>query len=102
MPSKAPEKKAKRNRSFIMNYCKEFKRSKATKFLLRKEHSEATQAMLIFLRFGSLKTDKKKWLSPMEVQKRTGIKMCTQLMIIKRWRLRGYLIMKTKKDGRKE
>ena len=86
----------------VKNYCKEFKRSKATKFLLRKEHSEATQAMVIFLRFGSLKTDKKKWLSPMEVQKRTGIKMCSQLMIIKRWRLRGYLIMKTKKDGRKE
>ena len=86
----------------VKNYCKEFKRSKVTKFLLRKEHSEATQAMVIFLRFGSLKTDKKKWLSPMEVQKRTGIKMCTQHMIIKRWRMRGYVVMKTKKDGRKE
>jgi len=40
------------------NYCKEFKRSNATVHLLRKEHSEATQAMVIFLRFGSLKSDK--------------------------------------------
>ncbi len=41
-----------------MNYCKEFKKLSGVKYLLRHEHSEAVQALVIFLRFGSLSNDK--------------------------------------------
>ncbi len=58
------------------------KKSKGTKILLRKEHSEAVQALVIFLRFGSLANDKSAWLTPKEVFCKTGIKIPTQHKII--------------------
>jgi len=69
---------------------------------LRKEISEEMQALVIFLRFGSLNSDKNAWHRPSEVFKRTGIKMCTQLGIITRWRNRGFVILRNKHPGRKE
>ena len=69
---------------------------------LRKEISEEVQALVIFLRFGSINSDKTAWLRPSEVFKRTGVKMCTQLGIITRWRNRGFVILRKKHPGRKE
>ena len=69
---------------------------------LRKEISEELQALVIFLRFGSLNSDKTAWHRPSEVFMRTGVKMCTQLGIITRWRNRGFVILRKKHPGRKE
>lgn len=97
-----PSKQRKRRDRPARRYCSEFKKLKGTKYLLRHEHSEAVQSLVIFLRFGSLKHDQQAWLRPHEVERRTGIRACSQLKIIRRWRMRGYLVMKTPKDGRKE
>ena len=40
---------------------------------MRREYSEAEQAMVVFLRFGSLTSDENEWLKPAEVFKKTGI-----------------------------
>ena len=77
-----------------------FRRSKATKIFLRKEHSAAAQALVIFLRFGSLSSDERQWLTPGEVQLRTGIAMATQHSIVKRWKANGYMVNKVKRPGR--
>lgn len=53
---------------------------------VRREFSEEMQALVIFLRFGSLNSDKSTLYRPSEVFKRTGVKMCTQLGIIRRWK----------------
>jgi hypothetical protein len=57
-----------------------FRKSKSRKYnglIVRKELSQEVQAMVIFLRFGSINSDKREWLSPTEVFKRTGVKLCT-------------------------
>ena len=48
-------------------------RSKGTKILLRREHPPATQAVVIFLRYKSLKNDAEPWLTATEVYRRTGV-----------------------------
>ena len=45
------------------------------RLIVRREFSEEMQALMIFLRFGSLNSDKRVWLSPSEVFKRTGVRM---------------------------
>ena len=60
------------------------------------------QALVIFLRFGSLNSDEKIWMRPTEVLKRTKVSMKTQWSIIKRWKERGFLIMRPKREGPKE
>ena len=57
------------------------------------------QALVIFLRFGSLQSDEKTNLSAMEVFKRTGVKVQSQQSIIRRWRERGFLIYLKKRPG---
>ena len=42
---------------------------------IRREHPLPVQALVIFLRFGSLSSDEQTFLSPMDVFRRTGIKM---------------------------
>jgi transposase len=81
-----------------------FRKSKSRKYhglIVRKELSQEIQALVIFLRFGSLNSDEREWLSPTEVFKRTGVKLCTQHKLIARWRKRHFLIMKTLREGRK-
>ena len=60
------------------------------------------QTLVIFLRFGSLNSDEKTWMRPTEVLKRTKVSMKTQWSIIKRWKERGFLIMRPKHEGPKE
>ena len=58
--------------------------------------------MVIFLRFGSLRSDATTWLSPTEVFKRTGVKLATQYYIVKRWRDRNFLVCKQRRAGGKQ
>jgi hypothetical protein len=44
---------------------------------VRKELTQELQALVIFLRFGTINSDRQEWLSPTEVFKRTGVKLCT-------------------------
>jgi transposase len=76
-----------------------FHRSKATKHLLRREHSNEKQALVIFLRFGSLHDDGSPWLRANEVHRRTGVRPSTQCAMIKRWRARGFIVTKTRRRG---
>ena len=81
-----------------------FRKSKSRRYhglMVRKEMTQEMQALVIFLRFGSLNSDDFEWLSPSEVFKRTGVKLCTQHKLIGRWRKRNFLIMKTLREGRK-
>ena len=81
-----------------------FKKTKKPKhhgLKVRKELSQEVQALVIFLRFGSINSDQREWLSPSEVFKRTGVKLSTQHKLIARWRKRNFLIMKTLREGRK-
>ena len=57
-----------------------FKKSKSKKYhglMVRKELSQELQALVIFLRYGSINNDQREWLSPTEVFKRTGVKLST-------------------------
>ena len=57
-----------------------FRKCKSRKYhglIVRKELSQEKQALVIFLRFGSINSDQREWLSPTEVLKRTGVKLCT-------------------------
>ena len=54
--------------------------------------SLSAQAMVIYLRFGSILSDEKKWLGPQEVLRRTGVKPSAQSNVIMRWRRRGFRI----------
>jgi transposase len=72
------------------------------RLIVRREFSEEMQALVIFLRFVSLNTDKRIWLTPSEVFKRTGVRMSSQLKIIQRWRQRGFVIIRNKHPGLKE
>ena len=62
--------------------------------------SEELQALVIYLRFGSLNHDANTWLSSTEVFRRTGVKPTTQCAIIKRWRAREFTIVRCKSKGR--
>ena len=62
--------------------------------LLRREHSVATQTLVIPNRFGTLSSDAHPWLWATDVFKRTGIKLNTQHYTIARWRKRGFVIDK--------
>lgn len=63
-----------------------FELGRKKKVILRRELPLATQAFVIFLRFGSLTDDAQTYLRPTEVFKRTGVCLTTQYGIIKRWR----------------
>jgi hypothetical protein len=57
-----------------------FRKSKSKKYhglMVRKELSQELQALVIFLRYGSINNDQREWLSPTEVFKRTGVKLST-------------------------
>jgi len=54
--------------------------------------SLSTQALVIYLRFGTISNDSDKWHSPKEVLLRTGVKPSAQNNIIRRWRQRGFII----------
>ena len=47
---------------------------------------------MIFLRFGSLESDRQPWHKAAEVFRRTGVKPSSQYNIIARWRQRGFMI----------
>jgi len=69
------------------------------RLILRRELPLATQAFVIFLRFGSLTDDSHTYLRPTEVFKRTGVRLSTQYNIIQRWRRRGFVVVKVKRQG---
>jgi transposase len=69
---------------------------------LRKEHSEATQALVIFLRHGTLKNDSKIVRRYTEILKMTGVRPCSQIKILRRWKARGFLVINMKRDGKKD
>ena len=57
-----------------------FKKSRKPRYhglMVRKEISQEMQALVIFLRYGSINDDNREWLSPTEVFKRTGVKLST-------------------------
>jgi hypothetical protein len=67
----------------------EVPRRKANKELKLKApslFSLSTQALVIYLRFGTISNDSQKWLSPKEVLYRTGVKPSAQTNLIKRWK----------------
>ena len=75
---------------------------KGFKFKMPPPFSLSTQALVIFLRFGTIKSDRKVWLSPKEVLLRTGVRTSAQSNIIRRWRQRGYVVTShLKHRGRK-
>ena len=59
---------------------------------LRRPFNVSQQALVIYLRFGSLTSDRKAWHSSKEVFERTGIKPNAQCNIINRWRKRGFQV----------
>jgi len=77
-------------------------RSQSLGLKVRREFLEEVQALVIFLRFGSLNSDSQTWMRPTDVFKRTGVRMCSQLKIIRRWKSRGFVIVREKHLGRKE
>ena len=60
------------------------------------------QSLVIFLRFGTLLNDLTPWMRATDVYLKTGVKMCTQLKIIRRWKQRGFTIVITKNKGREQ
>jgi len=69
-------KKVKRSKD-LENLFSKSKKQKYRGLLVRKELTQEKQAMVIFLRYGSINSDKHEWLSPTEVFKRTGVKLNT-------------------------
>jgi hypothetical protein len=55
----------------------------------RREHTLAMEALVVYLRFGSLSEPSRAWLKATEVFQKTGIKDSSQYNIIKRWLKRG-------------
>lgn len=76
--------------------------SQALGLKVRRRHSTEVQALLVFLRFGSLNIDAKVWLTLSEIFKRTGVKPASQLKIYARWKRRGFVIFDEKPKGRKK
>ena len=66
---------------------------------VRRRFMVEEQALVVFLRFGSLNSDHKIWMTYTEISKKTGIKIPSQLSIIKRWRRRGFVIFNLKNKG---
>ena len=66
---------------------------------VRRRHSLEMQTLVIFLRYGSLSTDAQPWLRASEVFRRTGVKVCSQQLIVKRWRERGFVVVYEKRRG---
>lgn len=87
-------KRIKKEKSFLL--------SKKRCLVVRREIPESLQAMVIFLRFGSLQDDSVKWHSATEVFRKTGVRLSTQWKIIRRWRERGFVIVRHKRKGRQE
>jgi len=68
------------------------RKEKAFKFKRPGPLSVSAQALVIYLRFGRLDSDRNKWLKPLEVLKRTGVRPSAQSNIITRWRRRGFRV----------
>ena len=68
------------------------RRKRPLKVRLNRLFTFSQQALIIYLRFGSLTSDRKAWHSSKEVFFRTGIKPSAQCNIIKRWKKRGFNI----------
>ena len=66
---------------------------------VRRRFTVEEQALVVFLRFGSLNSVSKIWMTYTEISKRTGVKIPSQLSIIKRWRRRGFVIYNLKNKG---
>ncbi len=49
-------------------------------------------ALVVYLRFGTLDNDNRRWHTPREVLEMTGIKIVTQRTVIRRWRMRGFRV----------
>ena len=69
-------KKEKRSKD-LENLFSKSKKQKYRGLIVRKELTQEKQAMVIFLRYGSINNDNHEWLSPTEVFKRTGVKLNT-------------------------
>ena len=79
-----------------------FQISKKKSIILRRELSESMQALVIFLRFGTLQNDEQQWHTAMEVFRKTGVKVQTQQGIVRRWKERDFLIINKKRPGQKK
>jgi len=66
---------------------------------VRRKFSVEMQTLIIFLRFGSIINDQNQWLRPRDVEKRTGVKVCSQVQIIDRWRKNGFRVINRKNGG---
>ena len=65
---------------------------KGFKVKLPPPFSLSTQALVIYLRFGTIHNDRQRWLGPKEVFYRTGVRPVSQSNIVRRWRQRGFAI----------
>ena len=68
--------------------------TKSWRLSVRREFTEAEQALVIFLRYGSLTDAGTRWLRSKDVFLRTGILPQSQCAIIRRWRLRNFTIVR--------
>ena len=73
-----PKAKQVRRSKDLESLFSRFKRPKYHGLVVRKELTQELQALVIFLRHGTINSDRQEWLSPTEVFKRTGVKLCTQ------------------------
>jgi hypothetical protein len=69
---------------------------------VRRRLSTEMQALLVFLRFGTMSSDDAIWLPLTEIFKRTGIRPSTQLKVYARWKRRGFIIQNEKPKGRRQ
>jgi hypothetical protein len=69
-------KKVRRSKE-LENLFSKCKSQKYRGLIVRKELKQELQALVIILCFGSINSDKREWLSPTEVFKRTGVKLST-------------------------
>jgi hypothetical protein len=67
---------------------------------VRRRFTVEEQALVIFLRFGSLNSDEKVWMTFTDIWKKTGVKIQSQFAIINRWRKRGFVIYNAMKKRR--
>jgi len=79
-----------------------FQISKKKTLVLRRQLTESMQALVVFLRYGTLQDDSREWHTATEVFRRTGVKVQTQQGVIRRWRERGFLIINVKRPGGKK
>jgi hypothetical protein len=67
---------------------------------VRRRLTVEEQALVIFLRFGSLNSDEKVWMTFTDIWKKTCVKIQSQFAIINRWRKRGFVIYNAMKKRR--